>query len=144
MQSVEFDDRLIDAEAGTGLGMDLGHLAVALGAQDVLHLHGLDDRQFLAGLDLLALDVTKSETSSPGMGESRNRDRSGGSLIGMSAASSAARGVSTRASIAAPRWLRRRRGPMRSTCTVSGRPVDPATDHGGPAIRVSTGPQEPW
>ena len=34
-------------------GLDLGHFAILFRAQQVFHLHGLDDRQFLTGLDLL-------------------------------------------------------------------------------------------
>ena len=43
------------ARLSPGLARMLGDAAVALGAQHVLHLHRLDDRQRLAGLDLLAL-----------------------------------------------------------------------------------------
>ena len=42
------------ARLSPGLALTLDH-AVALGAQDVLHLHGLDDAQRLARLDLLRL-----------------------------------------------------------------------------------------
>src|SRR3546814_7305697 len=47
-------DRLVDGEALAGAGVDLRHLAVAPGAQHVLHLHRLDHRQFLARLHRLA------------------------------------------------------------------------------------------
>jgi len=53
--SGEFEDDLVDREAVADLGADLRHLAVALGAQDVLHLHRLHGGQRLAGLDLLPL-----------------------------------------------------------------------------------------
>ncbi len=53
--SGEFEDDLVDREAVADLGADLRHLAVALGAQDVLHLHRLHGGERLAGLDLLPL-----------------------------------------------------------------------------------------
>ena len=42
------------ARLSPGLALTDLTTAVALGAQDVLHLHGLDHAQRLAGLDLLA------------------------------------------------------------------------------------------
>ena len=53
--------------------------------------------------------------SSPGMGESRNLERSGGGLSGMSASSSAARPVMTMASTWVPQCMTRYFRPMRST-----------------------------
>src|SRR3546814_2713566 len=45
---LELQDGLVDGEALARSGVDLGHPAVAPGAQHVLHLHGFDHRQFLA------------------------------------------------------------------------------------------------
>src|SRR5215471_1285289 len=53
--SRELHDHRVDGEAVAGLGPDRLHDAVALRAQDVLHLHGFDHRERLARLDLLAL-----------------------------------------------------------------------------------------
>src|SRR5258707_6684409 len=53
--SAEFENDFVDREAVADLGADLGDLAVALGAQHVLHLHRLHGGERLAGLDLLAL-----------------------------------------------------------------------------------------
>ena len=49
------------------------------------------------------------------MGESRNLERSGGGLSGMSASSSAARAVMTMASACVPQWKTRYLRPIRST-----------------------------
>ena len=51
--------------------------------------------------------TTATSASRPGMGDSKNFDRSGGALNGINRLSSAARGVSTCASICAPSWLTR-------------------------------------
>jgi hypothetical protein len=69
-----------------GLGDDLLDLAVLLGLEDVLHLHGFDGGELLAGLHFLA-HLHRHSRSRPGIGESRNLDRSGGSLSGISASS---------------------------------------------------------
>src|SRR3546814_7255685 len=52
--SLELDDDLIGGEAVARFGGDRLDHAVAFGAQDILHLHRLDDAEFLAGLDLPA------------------------------------------------------------------------------------------
>ena len=51
---LELHDRLVDGQAVAGLGQDVGDDAVVLGLEDVLHLHGLDDDEVLAGADFLA------------------------------------------------------------------------------------------
>ena len=65
---------------------------------------------------------TATWTSRPGIGESRKRERSGGGLNGISASSSAARGVSTRASTRAPSWATRSASPARSIWARNGAP----------------------
>ena len=58
----EFEDHRVDGEAVAGLRVDLLHHAGFLGAQDILHLHRLDDRERLAGLDLVAFaDVERGQ-----------------------------------------------------------------------------------
>src|SRR5581483_2040300 len=54
--SRKFEDQRIDRQRRAGRRMNLLHSAVALGAQHVLHLHGFDHRERLAGLDLLPFD----------------------------------------------------------------------------------------
>ena len=49
--SGKLHDHFIDRKTVAGSAVDLGDRAVALGAQDVLHLHGLDHTQTLARLD---------------------------------------------------------------------------------------------
>src|SRR5262249_6552863 len=53
--SRELHDHRVDGEAVAGLGLYHLHDAVALRAQDVLHLHGFDHGERLAGLYLLPL-----------------------------------------------------------------------------------------
>src|SRR5690606_20395354 len=50
----ELYQTLVGGDAVARLGADRLHHPVALGADDVLHLHGLEDGDDLAGLDLLA------------------------------------------------------------------------------------------
>ena len=50
---------------------------------------------------------TATETSRPGIGDSRNFDMSGGAFTGISASSLAARGVSTFTCAWLPEWDRR-------------------------------------
>src|SRR5208282_6827079 len=50
----ELDNHRVDSDAVARLDADFLDRAVALGAQNILHLHRLDHRQRLAGLDLLA------------------------------------------------------------------------------------------
>lgn len=52
--SRKFHDHLINGQAGTGLGFDLGHHTVAFGAQHVFHLHRFDHTQLFAGFNFLA------------------------------------------------------------------------------------------
>ena len=51
--SFELDDDLINGQAFAGRRRDLLDLAVLVGLEDVFHLHGLNDRQFFPGLDVL-------------------------------------------------------------------------------------------
>src|SRR5262249_9965473 len=51
--SGEFHDHSVHGKAITGLGLHGFDDPIALGAQDVLHLHGLDDAQSVTHLDLL-------------------------------------------------------------------------------------------
>src|SRR5262245_51079850 len=53
--SRKLHDHGIDGEAVAGLGLDGLDHTVALGTEDILHLHGLHHAQGLAGFDLLAL-----------------------------------------------------------------------------------------
>lgn len=50
---LEFDEDLVESDRGAGGGLDGFDDAVALSAEDVLHLHGLDDGEFLTDSDLL-------------------------------------------------------------------------------------------
>lgn len=50
----EFENRLVDDEALAFLRKHLGDDDVFVRPQAILHLHGLDDSQFLAGLDIVA------------------------------------------------------------------------------------------
>ena len=52
-------------------------------------------------------DFTASDTSNPGMGDNRKRERSGNCLRGISLASAAARGLKTLRSKVTPPWLSR-------------------------------------
>src|ERR1041384_7123231 len=52
-RSSEREDRLIDRQALAATGQDLLDFAVLCRDQDVLHLHRLDHRQLLAGVDFL-------------------------------------------------------------------------------------------
>ena len=58
----------------------------------------------------------------PASATGRKRERSGGGLNGISARSSAARGVSTRTSTRVPSWTTRSRRPTRSTWARNGTP----------------------
>src|SRR5205823_206826 len=51
----ELEYQRIHRQRRAGGGVNLLHRAVAFGAQHVLHLHGLDHGERLAGLDLLPL-----------------------------------------------------------------------------------------
>jgi hypothetical protein len=103
---LELDDHLIDRQAFAGDGDDLLDLAVALGLEDVLHLHRFDHRQFLAGGDRLS-PSTATSRSRPGIGESRNFERSGGTFFGISASMRAALAVITVALTCLPKWTTR-------------------------------------
>ena len=81
---LEFQDDLIDGQRIARGGTEFLHLAVAFGAQHVLHLHRLDHRQGFAGLDFEARFHGKRREQS-GIGDSRKRDVSGGALTGICA-----------------------------------------------------------
>jgi hypothetical protein len=80
---------------------DLDDGQVAVGAQNILHLHRLDHGQCFARLDLCP-SVTAMETTMPGIGQSSMFEVSGGSLIGISLSSVAVFGNITRASTDKP------------------------------------------
>src|SRR5579883_1540796 len=105
--SGEFENDLIDGETVARLGAYLGDLGVALGAQHILHLHGLDYGELLAGLDLLSLIDGEGDEEARHRRE-RKRERSGGRFTGIFASSAAATGVRTlKASVAPPRVRRK-------------------------------------
>ena len=51
--SLELHDHRIDGKAVASRSFDLRDRAVLFGAEDVFHLHGFDDRERIASLDLL-------------------------------------------------------------------------------------------
>ena len=53
--SRKLQNNRINGQAIAGLAVDLFHFAITLGLQDVFHLHGFDDGEAIAGLDLGAL-----------------------------------------------------------------------------------------
>ena len=66
--SGKLHDHRVDGDAVARLDADFLDDAVALGAQDVFHLHRLDHGQRLAGLDLLALG-DRDRDDRPGIGQ---------------------------------------------------------------------------
>ena len=100
-------------------GNDLLDLAVLLGLKDVFHLR-FDDRQ----LRRPSLPDQPARTGSrPGIGDSRNLDRSGGSFSGIRDSSSAARALITMKSAQVPQWNRLYLVLWRSTWRVKGSPL---------------------
>ena len=70
----EFEDRLIHHQAVAGLGQHLGHHAIPLGVQHILHFHCFDHRQRLAGSDFLTR-LTATLVNKPGNSASGDRPR---------------------------------------------------------------------
>ena len=102
---------------------------LALGVQDVLHLHGLDDGQGLA-VKTSSPSATAIETTRPGIGESRSFEVSGGTFSGMGRASSAWRGGMTARRRSAARRRSRRPAATGWTRATKGAPSISARNWG--------------